>query len=240
MQNGENLQYSGISELEESSKFLVRYNTFVSELFSNELKKFADSSDSKVCEFGAGTGTLSRLFTEQTGEKPLCVEVDLGLINLLTECGYETKEKINLFDCPINFVFSSNVLEHIEDDKSAMSEIYRKLETDGKFLIYVPAFSILFSGLDSRVGHYRRYSKKELRTKLNESGFIVEKITYVDSLGFFAALLTKFLGYGGKVGLGGERSLKLYDRFVFPISKLLDKIGLKNVLGKNLFCIARK
>jgi len=240
MQNGENLQYSGISELEESSKFLVRYNKFVSELFSSELKKFEDISNFIVCEFGAGTGTLSQLFTEQTGVKPLCVEVDLGLINLLTESGFETKEKISLFDCQINFVFSSNVLEHIEDDKSAISEIYRKLEPEGKFLIYVPAFAVLFSGLDSRVGHYRRYSKKGLTTKLNESGFIVEKIYYVDSLGFFAALLTKFLGYGGKVGLGGERSLKLYDRFVFPISKILDKAGMKNVLGKNLFCIARK
>ena len=57
MQSGENSRYSGFSELEESSKYPVRFNKFVSELFSGEFKKFARGSDLSVCEFGAGTGT---------------------------------------------------------------------------------------------------------------------------------------------------------------------------------------
>jgi SAM-dependent methyltransferase len=240
MQSGENSQYSGISELEESSKFLIRYNQFVSNLFSSEFKKFARGIDLNVCEFGAGTGTLTELFNKDTGVKPLCVEVDSELINRLRDNGHVTKDQISLFDLPISFVYSSNVLEHIEDDKSTIADIYKKLEIGGLFLIYVPALNLLFSGLDRQVGHYRRYSKQDLNEKLIESGFIVEKIHYVDSLGFFAALLTKFLGYGGKSGLGGERSLRFYDRYVFPISKVLDKIGVKSLFGKNLFCIARK
>ena len=126
--------------------------------------------------------------------EPLCVEVDSQLINRLKENGYVTKEEISLFDLPISFVYSSNVLEHIEDDKSTIADIYGKLETGGLFLIYVPALNILFSDFDRQVGHYRRYSKKELTEKLMQSGFIVEKIHYVDFLGFLLHCLQNFLG----------------------------------------------
>jgi hypothetical protein len=57
-----------------------------------------------------------------------------------------------------------------------------KLSDNGVLAIYVPAFQILFSELDSQVGHYRRYSRKDLRQKLRQSGFEVEKIVYVDKV----------------------------------------------------------
>jgi hypothetical protein len=240
MQTGESFGYSGISELEESSKYLVRYNRFVSELFSREFKRFSHHNNSNVCEFGAGTGTLSQLFKEQTGVTPCCIEVDTQLIELLRQNGFQTQKEISLIKGSLNFVFTSNVLEHIQYDLDALNEIYNKLEMEGLLLIYVPAFTVLFSGLDTRVGHYRRYSKKDLTKKLTQTGFVVEQIHYVDVLGFFAALVTKFIGYGGKLGLGAEKSLKFYDRYIFPISKVLDRIVMKHFLGKNLFCIARK
>jgi predicted SAM-dependent methyltransferase len=58
-------------------------------------------------------------------------------------------------------IYSSNVLEHIEDDSRALNEMFAKLQINGKLAIYVPAFMFLFSDLDIKAGHFRRYSKKE-------------------------------------------------------------------------------
>jgi hypothetical protein len=63
---------------------------------------------------------------------------------------------------------------------------------------------------------------------------------YVDSVGFPASIFMKFVGYNSEVGVGSEKSLMFYDRFIFPISHFLDVIGLKFIFGKNLFLRACK
>ena len=113
------------------------------------------------------------------------------------------------------------------------------LTTEGILAVYVPALPFLFSQLDHKVGHFRRYTKRELESKLLNSGYEVEKIEYVDSLGVLAALLTKAIGYKNQAGLGSTRSLLIYDKVIFPISKVLDQMFMKHVLGKNLFVRAR-
>jgi hypothetical protein len=47
------------------------------------------------------------------------------------------------------------------------------------------------------------------------------------------------LGYKGKVGIGSKKSLVIYDKFVYPISKILDKLFFKKIIGKNLFLFAK-
>jgi hypothetical protein len=65
---------------------------------------------------------------------------------------------------------------------------------------------------------------------------VVERIAHADSLGFFAALVFRLLARGE--GLPGERSIVLYDRLVFPLSRLLDRVT-GGLIGKNLFVVAR-
>ena len=60
------------------------------------------------------------------------------------------------------FVYTSNVLEHIQHDVSVLTDIKNKMSVNGKLAIYVPALPILFSDFDTSIGHFRRYSKKEL------------------------------------------------------------------------------
>jgi hypothetical protein len=79
-----------------------------------------------------------------------------------------------------------------------------------------------------------------LNSKIRQAGFDVVSWRYVDSIGVLAALTTKILGYKGKLGLGGDRSLRLYDKVLFPISKWMDRLGLKYFFGKNLFMVVEK
>ena len=126
------------------------------------------------------------------------------------------------------------MLEHIEDDLGALKKLNNILESQGRIVIYVPANPILFSDFDYRVGHFRRYQRKELVKIAKEAGFTIEKCTYSDSLGFLAALLFKVKIKVFKNSDVSQKSLEFYDKFVYPISKILDFIGFKFLFGKNI------
>ncbi len=55
-----------------------------------------------------------------------------------------------------------NVLEHIENDVEALRTFREAIVPGGHVLIFVPAVQAAFGPLDSALGHYRRYSKKQL------------------------------------------------------------------------------
>ena len=148
----------------------------------------------------------------------------------------------SIFDSKKNFdaVFSSNVLEHIENDQKTLNDIYKKLNKDGLLFLFLPAFQILYSDMDKKVGHFRRYSMQDIKKKLKKAKFQIVYNSYLDSLGFFASLIMKIIGYDEKKGIGSPKSLKFYDKYIIPISFFLDKIGLKFFFGKNVVLLAKK
>ena len=239
VQNQDNFLYSGIEELLDTEEGLENYNTDLVLKLAKGLgisKKI--SSAEGFAEFGAGTGSLAEVWQIKFGLSPLCIEIDPTLIKILQSKGFTTFNSITSISKPLSFVYTSNVLEHIDNDVEALNEIRRKIKPGGKLAIYVPALPFLYSGLDEKVGHYRRYTKKELIKKVSEAGFTVKDCYYNDSLGILATLTVKVLGYKNKVGLGSPKSIVLYDKVVYPISKILDRLIFRKVIGKNLFLFA--
>ena len=112
------------------------------------------------------------------------------------------------------------------------------MKQGGKIAIYVPALSMLFSDLDRHVGHFRRYEKKELIHKVELAGYEIETCFYNDCLGVLASLSLRLLGYKNRAGLGSKKSLLIYDKFIYPVSMILDRIVFRHVIGKNLFLFA--
>ena len=110
-----------------------------------------------------------------------------------------------------------------------------RLAPGGRLLIYVPAFNLLYSANDERVGHVRRYRRAGLVELVRNAGFQVERASYVDSLGFFAALAYRFVG-DPEGGLS-VTSVRLYDSLLFPPSRLLDRV-VGRWFGKNLLLTA--
>src|SRR5580698_9944617 len=55
-----------------------------------------------------------------------------------------------------------NVLEHISDDRTALSNMASVLAPGGRVILIVPAFAALYGPIDARLGHHRRYSKRGL------------------------------------------------------------------------------
>ncbi len=224
--------YSGIDNLEVLLD-AVHYNQFL----INEIIK-AGRGVTTALDFGAGIGTFSTAVRNR-GLNVICIEEDEGLLDKLREQGFEACRSLNaITERSQEYIFSLNVLEHIQDDEQSLKALFDKLKPGGRLFLYVPAFNILFSSMDRKVGHYRRYRKSVLIQAALRAGFTAQRVTYVDSLGFLVALAYKLIG--NKQGDINPAALKLYDRILFPISRLLDRIGIAHFLGKNLLVVVQR
>jgi len=235
MQNQHNLEYSGLKELLITEKYRINYNNFIVERC---VKKMA--SPNGCVDFGAGIGTLSRILEKKLNLSVVCVEIDEENIRYLNNRALKNSRSINDIEEDVDLVFSSNVLEHIEDDVDSLCSIRRKLNSHGVLYLYLPASMLIWSKVDDIVGHYRRYSRSEIKQKLMSSGFEVESIYYADSIGFLAIFLIKLFRCNTDKVVESPKTLKIYDTFIFPLSKFLDAIGLKYLFGKNLIVFAKK
>jgi len=84
----------------------------------------------------------------------------------------------------VDIVVAMDVLEHIEDDASALREILRVLRPGGHLVITVPAHQALWSAHDVSLGHVRRYSRAHLMQTLADSHFSVLRASYFVSMAF--------------------------------------------------------
>lgn len=237
LQSEENKKYSGTELLINGEDDLSNYNEWIVESFLHHYKviKPLMNRETMILDFGAGIGTLSKLFLRFTGIRPDCVEIDTEQREIIKEMGFESYSALDEVNKKYDLIFSSNVLEHIEDDVQVLSELSTKLSKNGVLMIYVPAFDIIWTSLDTIVGHHRRYKKETLIDKLEKCGFSVKHSSYCDSLGFLLAVLYKFIG---KKNSGpSSSSLRFFDRFLLPISKAMDVI-VRRTFGKNLLVAA--
>jgi SAM-dependent methyltransferase len=229
--------YSGIAELADAEQGLLNYySNIVHLIVKGSLRK--NANDIRILEFGAGTGFLSELMQQEFGVKIDCLEIDLTLLNILNRKGFKTFSDLSMLQDKYDLIFSSNVLEHIENDSEVLLNLKSHLAPNGVLVTYVPAFPILFSDHDRAVGHFRRYTKKSLMLKLLHAGFEIDRLRYVDSIGFPASLLVRIFGYKSRGNIGGLASFRIYDKYFFPVSRALDELGFKKIVGKNLIAHA--
>jgi SAM-dependent methyltransferase len=92
-----------------------------------------------------------------------------GALNFACESIYDISDT---FDT----IFMFEVLEHIEDDRAALSRVRELLRPSGQLLLSVPAHEKSFGPSDVFAGHYRRYDRAKLVALLEESRFGVQTI----------------------------------------------------------------
>ncbi len=160
------------------------------------------------------------------------VPVTLGTLDSLTD-GQQ-------FDCISLF----DVLEHIDDDRAALASIYMHLRNDGYFVCTVPAFQLLWGQNDVASHHKRRYTKKELRLKIEQAGLRIRYISFFNFFLFFPTLVVRLfsrLGMGSKDSdfKKGSGAFNTIFKTVFSSERhLLERHRLP--FGVSLICIAQK
>lgn len=230
------LEYTGTDNLEVMQK-AENYNGFLLSLIMRQQPSIAG----KMLDIGAGIGLFAEAILKK-GYNIHCVEPDANQASRLENKGLTVSASINgIADESFDFIYAFNVLEHIEDDRKELELWAKKLKPGGKLLIYAPAFNLLYSSMDKKVGHFRRYRRRQLSRMVVDTGLTpVGEAKYADSLGFFITLLYRLIykkNRGG--GILNERTLVFYDRYLFPLSKLGDCF-LYKLLGKNIFIVSEK
>lgn len=219
-------EYTGTDTLE-NLQCAVNYNNSLTDL----VVKY--SKHGKTLDFGAGIGTFSDKLREPLA--PICLEIDQQQAKVLESKNYQVVDhiKAGFYD----FIYSLNVLEHIENDKEEILKLYEGLKPGGKIFIFVPAFNFLFSSLDRKVGHYRRYNKKMIFDLVNHPEIRISELKYFDTIGFFFSIVFKLLKL--ETDQVNERNIKIFDTFFFPLNKLLDPL-FNYFFGKNIYVVLEK
>jgi SAM-dependent methyltransferase len=223
-------QYSGVDVLE-ALENAHNYNDFLTRL----IRESTESNE--LTDFGAGIGTFSKRL-RTAGYQVKCIEPDPLQKEKLEEEGFETFVSItSAQDDSVSFIFSLNVFEHIEHDDIAIREVRQKLKPGAALLIYVPAFECLWTNLDDKLCHHRRYTKTTLRRLVEQEGFAIEHVRYADCLGFVAALVFRLLNRSASTVTA--TAVGFYDRWLFPISRILDKV-FGRWFGKNVYVLCKR
>jgi len=198
-----------------------------------------------ILEVGAGIGSNTRLLDQGGTGRWVCLEPDPELMDQLlknfaaqtvprsyeTICGTLDAIPGQQFDTIIYI----DVLEHIEKDAEELTSAVTYLRPGGHVIVLSPAHQRLFSPFDASIGHFRRYDKAMLR-KISPAGVELIDLKYLDCVGVtLSAAKSLFL----KQSMPTKSQLHFWDRWMVPISKVLDK-PLGYSLGKTIIGIWRR
>lgn len=196
----------------------------------------------RVLEVGAGNGANAAEFLPRANAVSswTCLEPDARLAGEIRARGLRVEVRNGTtaslgekerFDAALYV----DVLEHIEDEGAELRRVAAHLEPGGKLVILSPAHQFLFSPFDASVGHHRRYTRRTLRRAIPEGLKLVE-LRYLDSFGLLASLAQRGLLQQKMPTLA---QIKVWDRFLVPVSRVLDPIAAFRV-GKSLLGVWQK
>jgi ubiquinone/menaquinone biosynthesis C-methylase UbiE len=152
-------------------------------------------------------------------------------------------------DNSFDVVTAMDIIEHIDDDKAAASEINRVLKPGGRLFVTVPAFPSLWSEHDEALHHYRRYTAPHLKDLFQRVGFAVPKLSYTVTSLFPGIWLYRQLSKRlPKRRTDGEKKADLVN-FSQPVntallalseweSRLVQRVNLP--FGVTVVCVAQK
>ncbi len=231
-----NVKYEG-KDLEAMS-FAHNYHTWV-------LSKFRPYLGKAVAEVGAGSGNVTTMLLGQGVEELVAVEPSDEMYPLLTQKFHSMPQVVSIhalfadiyqkYIGHFDSVVYVNVMEHVEHEQQELQYIQQALKPCGHVCIFVPALPWLYSEFDASIGHYRRYTKKYIKTLLVEAGFEIVTLSYFDVLGIIPWLIV-FTLFKKKLSSGNTA---LYDGYVVPFSRILESV-FPVPIGKNILVVARK
>jgi SAM-dependent methyltransferase len=179
-----------------------------------------------VLEIGCGTGYVLASLREVlpsarfAGSEISTIGLTYAAQRLGSEVALFQMDAVAIpFSNEFDLIAACDVLEHLEDDVKALSEIHRALKPGGGTILTVPQHPLLWSQADRFARHQRRYRPRELSEKCRQVGLVAAVDTsFVASL--FPLMMAQRLVRGRKkeYNLSSELSLPRWlDRLLFAI-----------------------
>jgi SAM-dependent methyltransferase len=174
-------EYKNLSEVERLHWFyrtkrqIVRYWL---------LKSYPLRKDSVLADCGAGTGWFAREMSDLCSVIAIDSQEDalrLAEQNIGTErVRRGSCAALPLKDSSVDCVTALDVLEHVEDDRLAVTELARVLKPGGVAIVTVPAMPSLWSDWDVALHHYRRYRHEDLLKLFDATLFEITHWNYIN------------------------------------------------------------
>jgi SAM-dependent methyltransferase len=199
----------------------------------------------RVLDAGCGAGNLTELLLD----RELVVAVDewpefvATMHKRFAGAGNVTAHRGDLADPAlveqlrpygIDSVVCSNVLEHVDDDRQALSNFAALLPPGGRVFLLVPAFPLLYGAMDAADHHFRRYTKRILRRRVEGLRLDIERSWYMNAPGVVSWFL-----YGRVLGRSEvpEDMYSAYDRLI-PLVSRVERVARPPV-GQSLVAVLR-
>lgn len=150
------------------------------------------------------------------------------------------------FDDEFDVIGAFDILEHIKDDELVLAQMYSATHKGGGIILTVPQHSFLWSQFDVAACHVRRYSSKELQSKVADAGFHI-----VDSISFSSLLFPLMVASRFKKKVHSDKYDIIADlnitgvagavsKRVLDFERYLISLGMRLPFGGSLLLIARK
>lgn len=139
-----------------------------------------------------------------------------------------------------------DVLEHVEEDEKVLSQLQQAIRSGGGLMITVPQHEFLWSRTDVHACHVRRYSVRDLTSKVRAAGFEVIRTTSFVSLLFPLMLASRSLQRHERDSYDALGELRIGTTTNFLLEKMMSveqvliRAGLSFPVGGSLMMIAKK
>jgi SAM-dependent methyltransferase len=200
----------------------------------------------RVVEVGCGLGNFTGLLLDR--DVIVAVDVEPDCVARL-QARYPNQGNLHAFACDAgNAAFAQvarfqpdscvclNVLEHIENDREALSRMASVLGPEGVIVLIVPAFQSLYGPIDRNLGHYRRYSRASVRKLAAELGLRVNKLRFMNTVGFFGWWANSHIFRREKQSPG---QIEFFDRYIVPVMSRVEG-WVPPPYGQSLLVVLRK
>jgi len=134
-------------------------------------------SAGKLLEIGCGAGTL----LHELNQRGFACEALEASVQALEIARHVNPNDVVFHQTPqlnwasrFDYLLAFEVLEHIEDDRTALATWHSWIKPGGFILISVPAHMKKWSPSDVWAGHFRRYERLDLAELMTAGGFTIE------------------------------------------------------------------
>lgn len=149
-------------------------------LFASEIRLLGIAPSARVLDVGTGTGANLRMLRDNGFRNVTGTDASPEAVKYCAAKGLGEVQLGDIVSLPFagghfDLVLATDVIEHVDDDRGALAELYRVLAPGGHLLLTVPAFPSLWGLQDEVAHHKRRYRMQGLRECIRASGFEIRR-----------------------------------------------------------------
>ena len=167
------------------------------QIIEQVIRKLSLPKNAQILEAGCGTGGNLQMLSRHG--QVSAMELDEIACQLANQRQVTTVKRGTLpdnipFALHYDLILILDVIEHLDDDLSALKALYYKLKPGGYLLVTVPAYQFLWSEHDEINHHKRRYRLQGLKEMVRKAGYEVIYGSYFNTFLFPIVVIVRALG----------------------------------------------